>query len=175
MGSKLTEKTEPRDYGMETQLPMNHLNERGEARMVDVSAKRETLREARARAVVIVSDPVAAALQDNTVPKGDAMAVARIAGIQAVKRTPDLLPLAHPIGIDHVALDITQDRNRILLESTVKCVERTGVEMEALTAVTVGALALVDMLKGVDRGITLSEAYVTYKAGGRSGVWERES
>ena len=160
---------------MENTLPMNHLNERGEARMVDVSAKSETLREARAQAIVSVSPQVAAALRDNHVPKGDALAVVRIAGIQAVKRTPELLPLAHPLGIDYVALDITQEGDEVILRSTVKCVERTGVEMEALTAVTVGALALVDMLKGVDRQITLREAFVTYKSGGRSGTWERES
>ncbi len=161
---------------------LTHVDERGEARMVDVSAKEVTLREGRARAFVACSELIMRALTDDTVPKGDALAVARVAGIAAAKRTPELLPLAHPIRVDAVEVHLelvpasTPDgAGGVEITTVVRAVDRTGVEMEALTAATVAALALVDMVKGVDRDVCLQRAEVTFKSGGRSGTWTRPS
>lgn len=155
-------------------MELTHLDSSGHARMVDVTAKTPTVREAHAEALVTCSAPIMAALRDGGVPKGDALAVARIAGIAAAKRTPDLLPLAHPIGVHSCAVDLELLDHGVRITSRVKTADRTGIEMEALTAVTVAALALVDMVKGVDRDVALSDARITYKAGGRSGEWRRE-
>ncbi len=152
---------------------LTHLDARGEARMVDVSGKTETLREAQARAFVSCSEPIMRALTDRTVPKGDALAVARIAGIQAAKRTPELLPLAHPIRVDAVQVHLSPVDGGVEITSTVRARDRTGVEMEALTAAAVAGLALVDMVKGVDRGVALERCVITRKSGGRSGTWTR--
>ncbi|UTT53321.1 cyclic pyranopterin monophosphate synthase MoaC [Microbacterium maritypicum] len=150
-----------------------HLDAGGRAHMVDVTAKQPTVRTATARGFVRCSTDVIAALRDGTVPKGDVLAVARIAGIQAAKSTPSLLPLAHVIGVHRasVELDIVDDGVRI--EATVGTADRTGVEMEALTAVSVTALAVVDMIKGVDRAVVIEDVRIVAKSGGRSGDWVR--
>ncbi|WP_051274128.1 MULTISPECIES: cyclic pyranopterin monophosphate synthase MoaC [Arsenicicoccus] len=139
--------------------------------MVDVSAKAVTARSATARGRVLLAAPAVAALRDGTVPKGDALAVARIAGIQAVKRTPDLIPLAHPIAVHGVELDLEVADDGVDLTATVRTADRTGIEMEALTAVAVGALALIDMVKAVDKHARITDVRVTAKSGGRSGDW----
>ena len=150
-----------------------HLNEQGHARMVDVSAKDVTVRSATARGRVTLSAEVVGMLRGAGVPKGDALAVARIAGIQAAKRTPDLIPLCHPLaihGVD-VSLDVADDG--VDIEATVRTADRTGVEMEALTCVAVAALALIDMVKGVDRMAAIGGIELMEKRGGRSGTWTR--
>jgi cyclic pyranopterin phosphate synthase len=140
--------------------------------MVDVSAKDVTIRSATAAGRVLLSAAAVAALRDGTVSKGDALSVARIAGIQAAKRTPDLIPLAHPIGVHAVEVDLSVTDDGVDLSATVRTADRTGVEMEALTAVAVGALALIDMVKAVDRHARITDVRVTAKSGGRSGDWE---
>jgi len=150
-----------------------HLNDRGEARMVDVTAKEVTVREARASGRVLVSAEVIGLLRGGGVPKGDAIAVARIAGIQAAKRTPDLVPLCHPIAIHAVEVDLAVKDDHVAISATVRTADRTGVEMEALTCVAVAGLALVDMVKAVDKGATISDVRVEHKSGGRSGTWQR--
>ncbi len=148
-----------------------HLDDRGQARMVDVTAKQPTVREATAIGQVACSPTVVAALRDGTVPKGDVLAVARIAGIAAAKRVPDLLPLAHVIGVHGVVVDLEVIDEGVSIRATVRTADRTGVEMEALTAVTVAALAIVDMVKGVDRSARIVECRIVAKSGGRSGDW----
>lgn len=150
-----------------------HLDERGQARMVDVTAKQPTVRRATARGWVAVSSEVVAALRDQTLPKGDVLAVARIAGISAAKKVPELLPLAHVIGVHGVRVDLTVTDRGVEIEAEVSTADRTGVEMEALTAVTVAALAVVDMVKGRDRSAHIVDCRVTAKSGGRSGDWTR--
>jgi cyclic pyranopterin phosphate synthase len=150
-----------------------HLNDRGEARMVDVTAKDVTVREARASGRVLVSAEVIGLLRGGGVPKGDAIAVARIAGIQAAKRTPDLVPLCHPIAIHAVDVDLSVEDDHVAISATVRTADRTGVEMEALTCVAVAGLALIDMVKAVDKGATISDVRVEHKSGGRSGTWQR--
>ena len=156
-------------------MQFTHLNERGDARMVDVTAKQPTVRSATAEAMVACSPDVVRALRDGTVPKGDVLAVARVAGIAAAKKVPDLLPLAHVIGVHGVARELTIVDEGVQLRADVKTADRTGVEMEALTAVTVAALAIVDMVKGVDRRAEILHARVTAKSGGRSGDWTRNA
>ena len=156
-------------------MQFTHLNERGDARMVDVTAKQPTVRSATAEAMVACSPDVVRALRDGTVPKGDVLAVARVAGIAAAKKVPDLLPLAHVIGVHGVALELTIVDEGVQLHAEVRTADRTGVEMEALTAVTVAALAIVDMVKGVDRRAEILHARVTAKSGGRSGDWTRNA
>jgi cyclic pyranopterin monophosphate synthase len=143
----------------------------GSAHMVDVSAKAVTARSASAAGRVLLSPDAVAALRGGTVPKGDALAVARIAGIQAAKRTPELVPLAHPICVHGVEVDLEVTDDGVELRATVRTADRTGVEMEALTAVTVGALALIDMVKAVDKHARITDVRVTAKSGGRSGDW----
>jgi cyclic pyranopterin phosphate synthase len=152
-------------------IRLSHLRADGSAHMVDVSAKEVTIRSASAAGRVLLSAAAVAALREGTVPKGDALSVARIAGIQAAKRTPDLIPLAHPIGVHAVEVDLTVADDGVDLSATVRTADRTGVEMEALTAVTVGALALIDMVKAVDRHARITDVRVTAKSGGRSGDW----
>ena len=156
-------------------MQFTHLNERGDARMVDVTAKQPTVRSATAEAMVACSPDGVRALRDGTVPKGDVLAVARVAGIAAAKKVPDLLPLAHVIGVHGVALELTIVDEGVQIRADVKTADRTGVEMEALTAVTVAALAIVDMVKGVDRSAEILYARVTAKSGGRSGDWTRNA
>jgi len=150
---------------------ITHLRADGSAHMVDVSAKAVTVRTASAAGRVLLSAAAVAALREGTVPKGDALSVARIAGIQAAKRTPDLIPLAHPIGVHAVEVDLVVVDDGVDLTATVRTADRTGVEMEALTAVSVGALALIDMVKAVDRHARITDVRVTAKSGGRSGDW----
>lgn len=154
-------------------MDFTHLDARGHARMVDVTAKQPTVRAASAEARVACSAEVVAALREGTVPKGDVLAVARVAGIAAAKKVPDLLPLAHVIGVHGVVLDVEIADDGVLLRAEVRTADRTGVEMEALTAVTVAALAVVDMVKGVDRSAEIASARITAKSGGRSGDWSR--
>ena len=150
---------------------LTHVRADGSAHMVDVSAKAVTAREASAAGRVLVSAAVVAALREGTVPKGDALAVARIAGLQALKRTPDLIPLAHPIAVHGATVDLVVTDTAVEITATVRTADRTGIEMEALTAVAVAALALVDMVKAVDRHTRITDIRVTAKSGGRSGDW----
>ena len=155
----------------EGQLP--HLNAAGEARMVDVSDKAVTVRTATAAGRVRLSAACVAALRSGNVPKGDALAVARIAGIMAAKKTPELVPLCHPLmisGVDVLA-EVTDDG--VALTATVRTADRTGVEMEALTAVSVAGLAVVDMIKAIDRDAMITDVRVVAKSGGRSGDYRR--
>jgi len=150
-----------------------HLDSSGAARMVDVSGKEVTVRTATASGRVTVSPEVVALLRGGGVPKGDALAVARIAGIQAAKRTPDLVPLCHPLaihGVD-VALEVRDDE--VGIRATVRTADRTGVEMEALTCVCVAALALIDMVKAVDPAATIADVRLEEKTGGKRGHWMR--
>ncbi|WP_299445669.1 cyclic pyranopterin monophosphate synthase MoaC [uncultured Phycicoccus sp.] len=158
----------------ETQGPssgLTHVRADGTAHMVDVSAKAVTARRAEARGRVLLSPEAVAALRGGAVPKGDALAVARIAGIQAAKRTPELVPLAHPVAVHAVEVDLTVADDGVDLRAEVRTADRTGIEMEALTAVAVGALALVDMVKAVDKHARITDVRVTAKSGGRSGDW----
>ena len=152
-----------------------HLNERGEARMVDVTEKDVTVRSATARCRVSVSEQVASMLLTGSMPKGDALAVARIAAITATKRTPDLIPLCHPLAIHGVDVDVRVDAVSSAVEIlvTVRTADRTGVEMEALTGAAVGGLAVIDMVKGTDRLASIAEVVLLEKLGGRSGHWTR--
>jgi cyclic pyranopterin phosphate synthase len=154
-------------------MSFSHLTPAGEAHMVDVSGKEISLRTAIASGSVRVSKEVIAALREGTVPKGDALAVARIAGIQGAKRTPDLIPLCHPIALHSVSVDLEVGDDAVHIKATVKNADRTGVEMEALTAVSVAALALIDMVKSIDPAATIVEVKVDEKIGGKSGHWLR--
>ena len=152
----------------------SHLNDKGEARMVDVSAKAVTVRVARAEGFVAISADVIALLRRGDLSKGDALAVARLAGIQAAKRTPDLIPLCHPIVIHAVDIELEIMEKGVSIKAEVRTADRTGVEMEALTSVAVAGLALIDMIKGKDRGAHITDVRVTHKSGGKSGEWNRE-
>ncbi len=157
-----------------TDQPFAHLDDAGHARMVDVTAKTPTTREAVAAGSVRCSPRVVEALSSGTVPKGDALAVARIAGISAVKRTPELVPLAHVIGIHGVTVDLDITPTGVDITVTVRTADRTGVEMEALTGVAVAALAIVDMVKGLDKSTSIADIRLLSKSGGKSGTWLRE-
>jgi len=152
---------------------LTHLDEAGQARMVDVSGKDVTARSATATGRVSLSEAAVAALRDRTVPKGDALAVARIAAISGTKKTPDLIPLCHPIGLHAVVVDLTVDDHGVQINVTARTADRTGVEMEALTGVVVGALALIDMIKAIDPAATISDVMVLEKTGGKTGHWRR--
>ena len=153
---------------------LSHVDASGAARMVDVSGKPVTDRSATAQGRVEVSPRVVELLRGEGVPKGDALAVARIAGIMAAKRTPDLVPLCHPLAISgvEVGLDVVDDA--VEISATVRTTDRTGVEMEALTSVTVAALTVIDMVKAVDKHARITDVEVVAKSGGRSGDWSRE-
>ena len=150
-----------------------HLDASGAARMVDVAAKPITAREAVASGRLTVSARVVELLRDGGLPKGDALAVARIAAIQGAKRTPDLIPLCHPIGLHAVDIDLEVTDDGVTITATARTADRTGVEMEALTAVSVGALALIDMIKAVDPAAVISDVRVELKTGGKTGTWRR--
>ncbi len=154
---------------------LTHLDDRGRARMVDVSGKDVTVRTATATGHVEVSAEVVRLLREGGVPKGDALAVARIAGIQAAKRTPDLVPLCHPLAIHGVTVDLEVLDDHVAIEATVRTADRTGVEMEALTCVAVAALALVDMVKAVDPATVIGGICLQEKTGGRRGHWTRDA
>ncbi|WP_248242051.1 cyclic pyranopterin monophosphate synthase MoaC [Microbacterium kunmingense] len=154
-------------------MSFTHLDPDGRARMVDVTEKTPSVRAATARGFVRCAPAVVAALREGTVPKGDVLAVARIAGIQAAKLTPTLLPLAHVIGVHGASVDLAVHDEGVAVEATVRTADRTGVEMEALTAVTVAALAIVDMVKGMDKSTSIEAVRIVAKEGGRSGTWVR--
>ena len=150
-----------------------HLDDAGNARMVDVTAKTPTVRSASAVASVRCSTQVVEALREGTVPKGDVLAVARIAGIAAAKKVPDLLPLAHVIGVHGVVVDLEIVDDGLEIAATVRTADRTGVEMEALTAVSVACLTIYDMAKAADREMEISGIRLVEKSGGRSGDYRR--
>lgn len=152
---------------------LTHVDESGAARMVDVTGKDVTARTATARGRVEVSAEVVALLRGEGVPKGDAIATARIAGIMATKRTPDLIPLCHPLAIGGVEVDLVVEDDAVAITATVRTADRTGVEMEALTAVSVAALTVVDMVKAVDKLARITDIEVVAKSGGKSGDWTR--
>ncbi len=155
---------------------LTHLNAKGDAIMVDVSAKAATARSATAEALVQLTTLVFAALRDGTTPKGDVLAVVRVAAIQAAKKTSELIPLCHPLPISKVEIEIELDevlcQARII--ATVKLSGQTGVEMEALTAASIGALTLYDMLKGLDKGLVIERVRLLAKSGGKSGDWHAQ-
>ncbi len=154
-------------------MAFNHFDERGQAVMVDVSAKEPTLRTAIAQATVTMQPATLAAILEGRVTKGDVLAVARLAGIAAAKKTPELIPLSHPLAIHHAAVEFSTDpgNGTVTVEATVKALERTGVEMEAMTAASVAALTIYDMCKGTEKGIVIGEICLLYKEGGKSGVY----
>jgi cyclic pyranopterin monophosphate synthase len=152
---------------------LTHVDPAGRARMVDVSGKDVTARSAGATGRVLLSAEAVAALRAGDVPKGDALAVARIAGIAGAKRTPDLIPLCHPIGLHAVSVEATVTDAGVDLAATTRTADRTGVEMEALTAVAVAGLALIDMVKAIDPAAVLTDVRVEWKEGGKTGPWRR--
>jgi cyclic pyranopterin phosphate synthase len=155
---------------------LTHLDEAGHARMVDVSDKAETSRMARATATVQLTQATMDLLIEGNLKKGDALGVARVAGIMGAKKTSELIPLCHPLPITKVTIDLDPDQasNQVLIAATVKTKGQTGVEMEALTAVATAALTLYDMLKAVDKGIVITAIQLDEKQGGKSGLWKRE-
>ncbi|MCP4893512.1 MAG: cyclic pyranopterin monophosphate synthase MoaC [Actinomycetales bacterium] len=155
-------------------MGFTHLDDSGDAHMVDVTEKTVTDRRARAQAFVRVDSTVVEMLRGSGVPKGDALAVARIAAIAGTKRTPDLVPLCHPIAIHGVDVDVSVEDDGVRIDVTVRTADRTGVEMEALTGASVGALAVIDMVKGVDRSAMIDEVVLMEKTGGRSGHYVRD-
>ena len=155
-------------------MSFTHLDHSGHARMVDVTEKAPTVRTATATGRVRCSPELVATLRSGDVPKGDVLAVARVAGIAAAKRTPELLPLAHVIGVHGVSVDLTVTDEGVDISATVRTADRTGVEMEALTAVSVAGLNVVDMVKGLDRSVSITDVRLESKSGGRSGEWRRE-
>jgi cyclic pyranopterin monophosphate synthase len=152
---------------------LTHVDESGAARMVDVSGKDVTARTASASGRVLVSPAVVELLRGAGVPKGDTLAVARLAGIMGAKQTPSLIPLCHPLAISSVTVDLSVGDESVDIVARVSTTDRTGVEMEALTAVAVAALTVVDMVKAVDKGAVISDVRVETKSGGRSGDWSR--
>lgn len=152
---------------------LSHVDGSGTARMVDVSTKRETERIARAQAKLRLSEQTVKAIADGDSPKGDVLGVARFAGIQAAKRTAELIPLAHPLPLTFVDVDLHLKEAWIEIEAEARVVGRTGVEMEAMTACTAAALTVYDMVKGLERGVTIEEIRLIEKAGGKSGRWHR--
>ena len=156
---------------MAADLKLTHLDEDGAARMVDVSAKPATAREATATGRITMSADAAAAIRNGMVKKGDVLAVARVAGIMAAKRTADLIPLCHPLPISGVTLDLTLEAAGVSATATVRTTHGTGVEMEAMTAVSVALLTIYDMAKALDRGMTIDAIRLLAKSGGRSGDW----
>ena len=152
---------------------LTHVDEHGAARMVDVGAKDVTARTATASGRVEVSPDVVALLRGDGVPKGDALGVARVAGIMAAKQTPALVPLCHPLAISGVTVDLEVADDAVEIVATVRTTDRTGVEMEALTAVSVAALTVVDMVKAVDKAAVITDVRVEAKSGGRLGEWAR--
>jgi cyclic pyranopterin monophosphate synthase len=148
---------------------LTHIDETGAARMVDVSAKAETVREATAKGRVVMQAATRALIGDGKAAKGDVLAVARLAGIMAAKRTAELIPLCHPLALSSVVVDLVLEDEAVEITATVRTTSRTGVEMEALTAVSVAALTVYDMVKAVDRSMRIEEVRVVRKSGGKSG------
>ncbi len=156
-------------------MPFNHFDDAGQAVMVDVGAKEPTRRTAVARATVFLKKETVAAIRAGGVMKGDVLGIARIAGITSAKKTPDLIPLAHPVALTEASVDFEVDgeRGTIVVTATAKAFDRTGVEMEAMVSASVAALTIYDMCKGADRGISIGDVFLLSKAGGRSGVYRR--
>lgn len=155
-------------------MTFTHLDDSGQARMVDVTGKEPTVRSATAIGYVRCPPAVINALRDDSLPKGDALAVARIAGIQGAKKCAELLPLAHVIGVHGATVAFEVDDEGVGISATVRTADRTGVEMEAFTAVSVAALTLVDMFKGIDKGVGIENIRLEEKTGGKSGTWRRQ-
>src|SRR5215475_9044474 len=158
----------------ESQPQLSHLDEEGRIRMVDVGAKPVTARVAEASGFVQMSQSTLTAVRERRTPKGDPLETARLAGIMAAKRTGELIPLCHPLALTHIDVQITLEESGARITATASTSAQTGVEMEALTAVSVTALTLYDMLKAIDRGIVIGEIRLERKSGGMSGEWERE-
>jgi cyclic pyranopterin phosphate synthase len=152
---------------------LTHLDERGAARMVDVADKLATVREALAECIVRMAPDTLRAVEDGTAAKGDAIQVARVAGIMAAKRTSDLIPLCHPLPLTSVTLDFEFVPGAVRVLARARVVGQTGVEMEALTAAAVAGLTLIDMTKGIERGVSIEAVRLLEKSGGRSGTWKR--
>ncbi|MGD2207384.1 MAG: cyclic pyranopterin monophosphate synthase MoaC [Anaerolineae bacterium] len=159
-------------------MKLTHLDEQGRARMVDVGAKADTERKAVARGRITMKPETLALIQSGAVKKGDVLTVAQIAGIQAAKRTHELIPMCHPLLLTHVSVELTPDEAageaRIDIEATVRTTGKTGVEMEALTAVSAAALTIYDMCKAADRAMRITDVHLVHKSGGKSGVWNLE-
>jgi len=156
---------------MSHSTPLTHLNANGEAHMVDVSAKADTERTAIAQSRVELTPAIVSAITDNSLPKGDLFATVRIAGIQAAKKCSDLIPLCHPLPLSKITVDIELQANSLVISALCKTTGKTGVEMEALTAVSVAALTVYDMCKGLDKGMIIGETKLLEKTGGKSGDW----
>ena len=154
-------------------MGLTHVDASGNARMVDVSQKRVTIREATASGRLRTTSEVIELLRQNGLPKGDALAVARVAGIAGAKRTPDLVPLCHPVALHAVTVELAMRDDSVEITATTRTADRTGVEMEAITAVMAAALTLYDMVKAVDRAAQLTDIQLVHKSGGRSGEWNR--
>ena len=154
---------------------LTHLDEHGDARMVDVGGKPVTARRAVARAVVRMTPETARIVAAGDAPKGDVLGVARIAGVMAAKKTGELIPLCHPMGLDHVDVDgaVDVEAGTVTITASASVTARTGVEMEAMTAASVAALTVYDMVKGVERGVAIEEVVLLEKSGGASGTWRR--
>ncbi len=167
----------PRNGGRTSFRGLTHLSPRGDARMVDVSAKPETVREATARARLKMLPATLRAIREGNAPKGDVLGVARTAGVLAAKRTPELIPLCHPLRITGVDVTFIPEarRGELTVEARVRTVDKTGVEMEALTAVSVAALTVYDMVKAIEKGVTITDIHLVEKSGGKSGRWTRDN
>lgn len=152
---------------------LTHIDAAGNAHMVDVAGREVTTRTATTVGQVLLSPEVVALLRDGAIPKGDVLATARIAGIMATKRTPDLIPLCHPIAVHGVSVDLTVTDQGVTIKAVVKTADRTGVEMEALTAVAVAGLTVIDMVKAIDPSATITDVKMIHKDGGRNGEWTR--
>lgn len=153
-------------------MELTHLDKNGAAHMVDVGDKQTTKRTAQAQAVITMQPETLRRIAEDTMPKGDVFACARIAGIMAAKRTSDLIPMCHPLPIDGVEVEITPiSETEVRLVSTLRCTHKTGIEMEALTAVSVAALTIYDMCKAIDRGMRIDQVLLLHKAGGKSGEY----
>lgn len=153
-------------------MELTHLDKNGAAHMVDVGDKQTTKRTAQAQAVITMQPGTLRRIAEGTMPKGDVFACARIAGIMAAKRTSDLIPMCHPLPIDGVEVEITPiSETEVRLVSTLRCTHKTGIEMEALTAVSVAALTIYDMCKAIDRGMRIDQVLLLHKAGGKSGEY----
>jgi cyclic pyranopterin phosphate synthase len=163
----------PRKRGAPRGGELTHFDAAGAARMVEVGLKPETAREAVASGRVVMEAATARLIRAGEIGKGDVLGIARLAGIQAAKRTDELIPLAHPIRLTGVDLELTVEERAVAIVATIRAVDRTGVEMEALTAVTVAALTVYDMCKAVDRGMTITSVQLEAKQGGKSGTWTR--
>ena len=153
---------------------LTHINDKGEAHMVDVSDRATTVRTATASVKVILSNEVLALIANGTAPKGDVLATARIAGIMWAKKTPELIPLCHPIALSNVSVDLEVVADGVRIVAKVKTADRTGVEMEALTAVSIASLTIIDMVKALDPAATIIDVRVDEKDGGRNGLWQRQ-